>query len=67
MIRTLDLRGQALSKVLRNSDLQPGDFVRWAKQVNDILGQIAVASDDSTTSRNCLKARELIDRGVVSW
>ena len=60
-------KGQALSKVLRNSDLQPGDFVRWAKQVNDILGQIAVASDDSTTSRNCLKARELIDRGVVSW
>jgi ATP-dependent RNA helicase HelY len=60
-------RNQALSKVLRNSDLQPGDFVRWSKQVIDILGQIAVATDKSTLAKSAIQARELINRGVVSW
>lgn len=60
-------RGQALSRVLRNSDLQPGDFVRWAKQVIDILGQLASATTDDKFRRNCISARDLVDRGVVSW
>lgn len=60
-------RGQSLSRVLRNSDLQPGDFVRWAKQVIDILGQLAAATNDDKLRRNCIVARDLVDRGVVSW
>lgn len=60
-------RNQPLSRVLRNSDLQPGDFVRWAKQVIDILGQIAVATDNSKLAKSAIQARDLINRGVVSW
>ncbi|MFM1818403.1 MAG: putative ATP-dependent helicase, partial [Actinomycetota bacterium] len=60
-------RGQNLNKILRNSDLEPGDFVRWAKQVIDILGQLASATSDPKTARACSQARDLVDRGVVSW
>ena len=60
-------KGQSLAKVVRNSDLEPGDFVRWSKQVIDILGQLAIATDDSKLARSCQEARSLVDRGVVSW
>ena len=60
-------RGQNLNKILRNSDLEPGDFVRWAKQVIDILGQLASATSDAKTAKACAQARDLVDRGVVSW
>jgi ATP-dependent RNA helicase HelY len=60
-------RGQTLSKVLRNSDLEPGDFVRWSKQVIDILGQLGSATTDNKLAAACGQARDLIDRGVVSW
>ena len=35
--------GQPLDVVLRDADLAPGDFVRWTKQVVDLLGQLADA------------------------
>ena len=60
-------RGQDLTKVLRNQSLAAGDFVRWTKQVIDLLGQITVASSDddlATTTRECAK---LLNRGIVSW
>lgn len=60
-------KGQSLNKVLRNSDLEPGDFVRWTKQVIDILGQLAAAAPDAKVTNSCQRARDLIDRGVVSW
>lgn len=60
-------KGQSLAKVVRNSDLEPGDFVRWSKQVIDILGQLSVATEDSKLARACQEARSLVDRGVVSW
>jgi ATP-dependent RNA helicase HelY len=60
-------RGQTLAKVLRNSELQPGDFVRWTKQVIDLLGQIALASEDPDMSTRARQASDLIDRGIVAW
>lgn len=60
-------KGQPLNKVLRNSDLEPGDFVRWSKQVIDMLGQLASASDDMKLVAKCREAKELISRGVVAW
>ena len=60
-------RGQTLSKVLRNSELEPGDFVRWSKQVIDILGQLGSATMDNKLAASCGQARDLLDRGVVSW
>ena len=34
--------GPSLDTVLRETDMQAGDFVRWTKQVIDLLGQVAV-------------------------
>jgi ATP-dependent RNA helicase HelY len=60
-------RGQSIARVLKNSDLQPGDFVRWTKQVIDLLGQVAIATDDEQISKTARAALESIDRGIVSW
>ena len=60
-------RGQALPKVLRNSNLQPGDFVRWSKQVIDILGQVSLATPEENLSRQARAAAGAIDRGIVAW
>ena len=37
--------GKGLESVLRDADLTAGDFVRWCKQLIDLLGQIAKAAD----------------------
>ncbi len=60
-------KGQPLNKVLRNSDLEPGDFVRWSKQVIDILGQLASASPNTKFATLCHEAKNLVSRGVVAW
>ena len=58
--------GARLGQVLTDSDLSAGDFVRWTKQVIDLLGQIADAAPDplATTARD---AAGLIDRGVIRY
>ena len=60
-------RGQSIAKVLKSTDLQPGDFVRWSKQVIDLLGQISLASDDPKLASTARSAGDLINRGIVAW
>ena len=60
-------RGQVITKVLRNSDQAPGDFVRWTKQVIDIVNQIGLATDDDELSRTARKAMNSLERGIVAW
>jgi ATP-dependent RNA helicase HelY len=60
-------RGQTITKVLRNSDLQPGDFVRWTKMVIDMLSQISMATDDEKVSRTARQAMNSLERGIVAW
>lgn len=60
-------RGQSIGKVLRNSDLQAGDFVRWSKQVIDLLGQISLASEDPKVANSARASSDLINRGIVAW
>ena len=56
-----------LAKALEDTDLAAGDFVRWAKQVIDALGQIAHIPTISPNLRaSCEKAIALIRRGVVA-
>jgi ATP-dependent RNA helicase HelY len=58
--------GRALEAVLRDADLSAGDFVRWTKQLVDLLGQIANAADPDLR----LVADRAIDavrRGVVAY
>ncbi|MER7046333.1 DEAD/DEAH box helicase [Streptomyces jumonjinensis] len=60
---------KSLDEVLREAEMPAGDFVRWSKQVIDVLGQIAAAapSDSGTVSRNARRAVEALLRGVVAY
>lgn len=57
--------GHSLQSVLKGSDLSVGDFVRSIKQLIDLLGQIAVASEKLRPQ--CLEAVKKLDRGVVTY
>ncbi|MET0419802.1 MAG: RNA helicase, partial [Actinoplanes sp.] len=66
-------RGEPLAKVLASghnydADMPAGDFVRWARQVLDLLGQIREASAASAgvkeTARAAIKA---VNRGVLAY
>jgi ATP-dependent RNA helicase HelY len=59
-------RGDGLDSVLRETDLAAGDFVRRCKQLVDLLGQVAVSSDDASVRRAALDAVDLVLRGVVA-
>lgn len=61
-------KGRSLQDALHGTDLAAGDFVRWTKQVIDLLGQLSqVPSLPSDFSAECRKAVELVRRGVVSY
>ncbi len=59
-------KGGLLGSVLRGSELAPGDFVRWAKQVIDLLDQLAVAAPDERVRSSARDAIALVRRGVVA-
>ncbi|MBB1243693.1 DEAD/DEAH box helicase [Streptomyces durbertensis] len=60
--------GAGLDAVLREADMPAGDFVRWCKQVVDVLGQIAAAAPgDGGISRNARRAADAMLRGVVAY
>ncbi|TKA12359.1 DEAD/DEAH box helicase [Actinacidiphila oryziradicis] len=60
--------GHGLDAVLRDADMPAGDFVRWTKQLIDVLGQIAGAAPDaSPVRRNARKAVDGLLRGVVAY
>jgi ATP-dependent RNA helicase HelY len=66
-------RGEALAKVLASGhnldgDLPAGDFVRWARQVVDLLGQLADAGGATPGLRSTArKAMTAINRGVLAY
>jgi ATP-dependent RNA helicase HelY len=57
--------GHSLQSVLKGSDLSVGDFVRSIKQLIDLMGQIAIASE--ILRPKCLDAIKKMDRGVVTY
>ncbi|SMF23392.1 RNA helicase [Streptomyces sp. Amel2xC10] len=61
--------GKGLDEVLREAEMPAGDFVRWCKQVIDVLGQIAAAApaQGSTVAKSARKAVEQVLRGVVAY
>ncbi|MBM7168254.1 DEAD/DEAH box helicase [Streptomyces sp. G44] len=61
--------GKGLDEVLREAEMPAGDFVRWCKQVIDVLGQIAAAAprEGSTVAKNARKAVDQLLRGVVAY
>ncbi len=61
--------GKGLDEVLREAEMPAGDFVRWCKQVVDVLGQIAAAApqDGGTVAKSARKAVDGLLRGVVAY
>lgn len=58
--------GEALDDVLDDEDLSGGDFVRNAKQLIDLLRQVAEVAPDPDTARTARIAADELFRGVVS-
>jgi len=65
--------GATLEQVLGDDpDLTAGDFVRWCKQLVDLLGQIALVAEDLSPRGDELRrttrtAIEAVRRGVVAY
>ncbi|OMI36970.1 DEAD/DEAH box helicase [Streptomyces sparsogenes] len=59
--------GSGLDEVLREVEMPAGDFVRWCKQVIDVLGQIAAAAPEGTVARSARRAVDGLLRGVVAY
>ena len=61
-------KGATLMKILTSNDVTAGDFVRWVRQVIDLLGQIvAVTPSDSALHTNAMTAIDLCKRGIISY
>ncbi|MFF5205543.1 DEAD/DEAH box helicase [Streptosporangium sp. NPDC000396] len=57
-----------LSDGINGSELAAGDFVRWMKQLLDLLGQLSdAAPGGSKIKQNASKAMDAIRRGVVAY
>ena len=57
--------GAKLDSVLQEADLLVGDFVRWCKQVIDLLGQIAATN--SAVAETAKEAIDRVKRGIVAY
>jgi ATP-dependent RNA helicase HelY len=61
-------RGRELQNVLNGTELAAGDFVRWVRQVIDLLDQLAdVPGTEPRLRRLCHEAIGLLRRGVVAY
>jgi ATP-dependent RNA helicase HelY len=63
-------RGETLSRVLASgvdAEMPAGDFVRWARQVIDLLGQIAQATADAAMRTSARSAMDALNRGVLAY
>jgi ATP-dependent RNA helicase HelY len=58
-------RGDRLDKVLERTELAPGDFVRSAKQLIDLLTQLSLVAPNVTTAAVARRATKGLQRGVV--
>jgi ATP-dependent RNA helicase HelY len=60
--------GHQLDAVLSEADLTAGDFVRWTKQLLDLLGQVAEAAPRGSGLRDTAgRAMDAMRRGVVAY
>jgi len=57
--------GARLDDVLKLSGQVPGDFIRWSKQLIDLLDQLS-QSADAQLAETAYKAMTLVKRGIVA-
>ncbi|MDJ0314738.1 DEAD/DEAH box helicase [Arthrobacter sp. H35-D1] len=61
-------KGRSLQESLNGTELAAGDFVRWSKQVIDLLGQLSqVPALPAGFAKTCHSAMDLVRRGVVAY
>jgi ATP-dependent RNA helicase HelY len=58
--------GESLLTILTRTDITAGDFVRWMRQLIDLLGQIAQTAGEPVAS-TARAAADLVNRGVVAY
>jgi ATP-dependent RNA helicase HelY len=58
--------GAKLQDALKLTGLLPGDFIRWSKQIIDLLDQISVSAD-SKVAQTSYEAIDLVKRGIVAY
>jgi ATP-dependent RNA helicase HelY len=58
--------GRGLEAVLQGTDVAAGDFVRWCKQVVDVLDQLAAAAPRPALRAAARAAQDAVLRGVVA-
>lgn len=59
--------GRSLDAVLKGNELSAGDFVRWCKQVIDVLDQISQAAPQDRVRATARKAVDALRHGVVAY
>jgi ATP-dependent RNA helicase HelY len=60
-------QGHSLDTVLTEADLPAGDFVRWVKQVVDLLGQLADVTTGTPLADTVRAAIKGMNRGIVAY
>ncbi|WP_084103741.1 RNA helicase [Demequina sp. NBRC 110056] len=60
-------QGKGLDTVLRDTEIAPGDMVRWCKQVIDVLDQIAQSAPQPQLRARAHTAIDAMRRGVVAY
>ena len=61
-------QGRSLQAALSGTELAAGDFVRWSKQVIDLLDQLAKVPDlPGGLQQTLVQAIKLVRRGVVAY
>jgi ATP-dependent RNA helicase HelY len=61
-------KGHSLDAVLQDTRMAPGDFIRWVKQLLDLLDQIAQAAPaDAPVRKTARAAVKQLRRGVVAY
>ena len=58
-------RGATLEQVLRDTEVAPGDFVRYIRQLIDLIRQVAQVAPEEATRESAQLAVALLRRGVV--
>ena len=60
-------QGKGLDEVLGDTDIAPGDMVRWCKQVIDVLEQVAQSATSDKVRASAQGAVDAMRRGVVAY
>jgi ATP-dependent RNA helicase HelY len=60
-------RGRNLRDALKGTEMAAGDFVRWARQVVDLLDQLSKVPGHPGLPGTCRRAVDLVRRGVVAY